>query len=239
MTPPDDDKPDASAKPDPTVKQLLERDRDKPLTEVIDAATAAELERWFGLPSFQQLEEEPPPEKPEDPERVAIRARRDAALANVDPRLMAAIDARFELAWGLLKFDPLRTESKVDLEMPLFKEQLADRLHANTEPREIERPEDIDEELKDQTPQALLRDLHRTVSYFDKLFEIVDAAAEQTLDIVAEVRAAMKADWRLPSLGDPPSVAFGKLSAQLRAERGIPWATLPKRVKLVNRRVAE
>ncbi len=236
---PDDDKPDAPAKPDPTVKQLLDRDPATPLEDVIDPATAAELARWFGLPSFQQLAEEPPPVAPDDPERIASRARRDAAIANIDPKLMAAIDARFERAWGLLLFDPLQTESKVDLEMPLFKEQLADRLHANTEVREIERPEDIDEELKDQTPQALLRDLHRTVSYFDKLFEVVDAAAEQTLDIVAEVRAAMAANWRLPSLGDPPSVEFAKLSAQLRADRSVPWATLPKRIKLVNRRVSE
>ncbi len=235
----DDDEPDADAKPDPTVKQLLDRDRDQPLDEVVDAATAAELQRWFGLPSFTQLEEAPLPGNPEDPGRIAVRARRDAAIANIDPKLMAAIEARFECAWGLLKFDPLRTESKVDVEMPLFKEQLAHRLHANAEPREVERPEDIEEELKDQTPQALLRDLHRAVSYFDKLFEVVDAAAEQSLDIVAEVRAAMAANWRLPSLGDPPSVAFGKLSAQLRAERGTPWATLPSRVKMANRRVIE
>ena len=44
----DDDK-------DPKVKALVERDPSQPLDSVVDAQTAAQLERWFGLPSFAQV----------------------------------------------------------------------------------------------------------------------------------------------------------------------------------------
>ncbi|MBL0219059.1 MAG: hypothetical protein IPQ07_34970 [Myxococcales bacterium] len=231
---PDDDKPDQPAKPDPTVKQLLERDLGKPLADVVDAVTAAELERWFGLPSFEQAAEQ---EKPEDPDIVAVRERRAKVLELIDPNLLAWIEARYELAWTLIESDAPPIESKVEPEMALFDAQMAEGRVA--EPRDRERPEDIEEQLKDQTPQALLRDLHRAVLSFDKLFEIVDFAAEQTFDIVAEVRAAMATDWKLPTLGDPPSAAMAKISAEIREERLLPWANLPKRVNFPNRRVTE
>ena len=54
---------------------------DKKVKELLAASTRAELERWFGLPSFEQLSErgvEPrPPE--EDPEFAVIRKRREDA----------------------------------------------------------------------------------------------------------------------------------------------------------------
>lgn len=233
---PDDDPPAPPTKPDPTVKELLERDLGKPLADVVDAVTAAELERWFGLPSFEQAAESAAA-KPEDPEIVAVRERRAKVLELIDPTLLAWIDARYELAWTLIEPDAPPIESKVVLDMALFDAQMAEGRVA--EPRDRERPEDIEEELKDQTPQALLRDLHRAVLFFDKQFEIVDFAAEQTLDIVAEVRTAMATNWKLPELGDPPSAAMAKMSAEIREERLLPWANLPKRVNFPNRRVTE
>ena len=40
--------------------------------------------------------------------------------------------------------------------------------------------------------------------FFDKQFEIVDAAADQRLDIVAEVKSAMRTSWKLPSFPKKP-----------------------------------
>ena len=73
----------APAPPEQTVKQLL------------DASTLAELERWFGLPSFQELADkgEPPPR---DPDLEAAREQRAKAIAAVDPELVEAHRRRVE-----------------------------------------------------------------------------------------------------------------------------------------------
>src|SRR5579862_1385720 len=86
---------------DPTVKQLLEGD------DPVDEATRKELERWFGMPS---ADHEPPPAedaRPEDPGRVAVRERRAAAVACVDPALLEAVHARHgDVSHTMLYFHP-------------------------------------------------------------------------------------------------------------------------------------
>src|SRR5512140_802992 len=97
---PDDDHDDH---PDPKVKDLL---AGKSLSEVVDEATARELERWFGLPSFEQLAEQPPPAE-DDPETIAARERSDRAAAQVDPKLLASIRSRtLDNPESLIKFVP-------------------------------------------------------------------------------------------------------------------------------------
>ena len=238
---PDDDKPapsDTNDRPDPTVKQLLERDLGKPLEEVVDAVTAAELQRWFGLPSFEQVAEDEARRapRPEDPEMIAARERRAAAVAAVDPALLESLRFRAESMWDLLEFEAV-IDVRVDPTVALFDQSMVDRLQIVAEPREVERPEDIEDQLKDATPQALLRDLHRAELYFEKSFDRIDMAAEQTLDIVAEVRLAMRTSWKLPTLGDPVAVELRRLFADIRTEWTQPWANLPKRANLPNRRV--
>ena len=63
---------------------------DKKVKELLDSATRADLERWFGLPSYEQLAERgvQPPPPAEDPEFAAIRNRRDEAIASVDPAMV-------------------------------------------------------------------------------------------------------------------------------------------------------
>ena len=65
---------------------------DKTVKQLIDSGTRADLERWFGLPSYEALAEqgvhpEPPAEEPSYVER---RKRQDAAMAAVDPALLEA-----------------------------------------------------------------------------------------------------------------------------------------------------
>ena len=128
---------------------------------------------------------------------------------------------------------------RIDLEMSIFNDSRLARLRVNGEVREVQRPGDIEEELKDQTPQALLRDLHRSEETFDKQFEIRDEVAAQAVDATVEVRAAMAASWKLPNLGDPPVVALRKIFAQVREDLHVTWADIPKMVELPNRRVTE
>src|SRR5262245_45701839 len=85
MAPPDDSPPDD----DPKVKDLL------------DDATRADLERWFGLPSFTQLAEEGKPAaipEQEDPEQVERRERREKAMAAVDPAIVDRHFRRYDVA---------------------------------------------------------------------------------------------------------------------------------------------
>lgn len=225
-------------KPEPRVKELLERDLGKPLDEVVDEVTAAQLERWFGLPSFQQVEEGEVAPPAEDPEMLAVRERRAKAIAAVDPEMLEAHRRRMESPWSLIKFEAT-IDVHVDPGVALFDYAMAESRIDSTEPREVERPEDIEDQLRDNTPQALLRDLHRPEIDFQKEFEVVDMAAEQKIDVVEAVREAITTNWKLPDLGELPGRELRRVLAEVRAERDAPWADIPKRANLPNRRVEE
>jgi hypothetical protein len=231
--------PDDEPPLDPKVKELLDRDPDKPLKEVVGEATAAELERWFGLPTYQQVAEGEVKLEQEDPDMVAVRDRRLKALEAVDPAWIEAHRLRTDgPADDLLKFKAtitLRVKedvSVINIAMIEAKLQIA-------EARDIERPEDIAEQMEECAPQALLRDLHRPELFFEKTFEMIDMAAEQKLDAVAEVNAAMATNWKLPAFGIRPGVEALQLMDDVKAELRSPWRQIPTRVNLPNRRVQE
>ncbi len=234
---PDDEQP---PKPtlDPTVKELLERDQGKSLEQIVDEKTAAELQRWFGVPSFEQLADEGKSAEQTSPEDAARDKKRAETIAAVSDEMLSGLDYRHHHAWDLIMFKPV-IDVKLDVDMPMFDDAGLARLYANNEVREVQRPQDIEDELKDQTPQALLRDLHRSEETFEKQFEMRDEVAESAVDAVVEVRTAMATSWKLPSLGDPPGVALRKIFAQVRADLHVNWADLPKTLVMPNRRVTE
>jgi len=235
---PDDDNP-APPSLDPKVKELLERDQGKSLEQIVDEKTAAELQRWFGLPSFEKLEEEgvPPPEVV-SPEDAADQAKRDETLAAVADWMMNGLTARHQTAWDLIIFKP-EIDVRIDVDMPLFDQTVLSRISINAETREVQRPQDIEDELKNQTPQALLRDLHRSEEHFEKQLEINEGVASLVVNPSVECRTAMATSWKLPNLGAPPGVVVRQIFAQLQADIHIPWADLPNRVDMTNRRVTE
>ena len=227
--------PDDSDPRDPKVADLLAGGQ---LSEVVDAATRKQLERWFGLPSFTALAERGGPPTPEDdPELQAAIERRDAALAAVDPALLAAIGARTEGQQAEVRQFTADLEVHVDPDLALFTPHLVDRAMTIAEPRQVERPADLEDDLRERVPQALLRDLHRPESSFDKLFERVDVAAEQRLDIVAEVASAMRTSWRLPPLGALPFGEARALLADAQRVRRESWPQLWAEQPLANRSV--
>lgn len=196
----------ASGEPDRTVKEML------------DASTLADLERWFGLPSFQEVAERKPAEQELDPEIEAVREQRAKAIAAVDPALVEAHRHRVENGETLIRF---KAELEVQIDPTIARVDYGhiEQKQSIAEPREVEIPDQLRDDLSECTPQAILRDLHRPELYFDKQFEIVDAAAEQRLDIVAAVAEAMRTSWRLPPLGESPAVEGRALLAELRADR--------------------
>lgn len=175
---------------DPKVKALIESGA--PLEQVVDAATAEALQRWFGLPSFDTL---PPPE-PDDAEVAALLERRAKAMAAADPVLLDALARRHGSPDAMLLFKPVL--EVLDPRCALMDYTMADRVITISEPRDVEIPAALQDDLHECTPQALLRDLHRAELSFDKVFEVVDMAAEQRFDIVAAVAEAMATNWKLP-----------------------------------------
>ncbi len=215
---------------------------DRKVKELLDGETsAADLEKWFGLPTFQQVDEGEVKlaAVEEDPDMVAVRERRAKAIAAVDPvwleRHRLRTDAPLD---DLIKFKATLT-LRVNPDLPLFDRAMIENKMQIAEERLFERPEDISEQMEENAPQALLRDLHRPELTFEKTFELVDMAAEQKLDAVAEVLAAMATDWRLPELQIRPGVEARQLYAEVLAERRLPWPDIPKRVNLPNRRITD
>lgn len=216
-------------------------DEDLKVKQLLDAENAVsedDLARWFTLPSFQQLAEQPPPTQPVvDEEMQAVIERRQRACAAVDPALLATLRERTEdKPETLIKFEA-KIEVQVDEQFGALDESMVQRAYSIAEPREVEISDDLRDDMKDCTPQALLRDLHRAEFDFDKVFEIVDFAAEQRFDIVAEVKTAMATSWKLPDLGQSPLVESSEIVDAIRADRRRPWVEyLPA---LRNRRVQE
>jgi hypothetical protein len=208
---------------------------DKKVKDLLDAATRAELERWFGLPSFEQLADAGKrPEPPEDPEISEVRKRRADAIAAVDPAMLEAHRRRVEPPPDLLKFK-ISIGVRIDPELALFDHTMVDRMRATAEPKELERPGDISDELEECTPQALLRDLHRPELHFEKTFEIVDMSAEQRFDIVAEVARAVTTSLKLPPLPPSPFYQAYQILLEIREIRRQPWT----KIQMPNRQVTE
>lgn len=212
-------------------------DDDKRVKDILDAGQLADLERWFGLPSFDQVAEQEKAEAAIDPEILEVRKKREAAMAAVDPALLARILFRIEEnPETLLEFEAT-IDVRVKEDVGLFDSTMVDKGFSIAEPREVEISEELRDDLKDCTPQALLRDLHRPETDFEKTFEIVDAAAEQRVNVVEEVATAMRTSWTLPRLEIAPWAEGTRELRAAREDRYRSWthalASLP------NRRVTE
>jgi hypothetical protein len=207
---------------------------DQTVKELLDAATRAELERWFGLPSFQQVEEAGPSEPQEDPDLVAVRERRQKALDAVDPAMVERHRRRVEAPEDLFKFKAV-IELRIDPSVALLDHAMIDRQASIADPREREIPEQLVDDLRDCTPQALLRDLHRPELDFEKTFEVIDHAAENRVDIVGIVRELMTTRFKLVTQTTTTFREGLALLHDLRTARRQSWTdSLPS---LPNRRV--
>jgi len=222
-------------KGDPKVKDLL---GDKSLEQVVDETTRKELERWFGLPSFTELEDRGVPAEELDPEMAAVREQREKAMAAVDPALLAAIKFRTEDNPETLLELELTLDVRVDPDIARFDMTMAERASVINEPREVEISDELRDDLKECVPQALLRDLHRPETFFEKQLEIVDVLAAERVDAAAEVAQAMR-QTRLQPPARSEWQEMRQLLAELRRERRRPWPELFASLPLPNRKVQE
>ena len=231
---------------DKTVKELIAslgpagaRSTSGGSAEPIDAATRADLERWFGLPSFQQLaeQEQAAPKPPaEDPEWAAFRKRRADALAAVDPNMLEAHRQRVERQRQLKLFRP-EIEPRVSLDIMMIDQSAIDRGHTIAEPRTYELPADLEDALTERTPQALLRDLHRPELLFEKMFELFDPTAENRVDLRAIIHEALAFRASSTKKIESKVSEVRALLGELHKERRKPWTALTSKMR--NRRVKE
>jgi len=205
--------------------------------EELDPQTQADLARWFGLPSFEQLEEterKAPPAPRGDPEIIARRQAQERATAAVDPAFVAELQARVDSVGQMIAPRP-PWRGTLDPSISALDPVLLARANLVTEPREVDMPLGLQNDLKECTPQAVLRDLHRPDIDFILRLE-VDPALEATLriDPVAAVRTAMAARLLPPFVATPFRQALAALEPLAAAKRA-PWADL----NTPNRRVSE
>jgi hypothetical protein len=210
---------------------------DPKVKDLIDSATRAELERWFGLPSYEALADQgihPEPSPEDDPKFAERRKRQAAALAAIDPALVEAHRRRTEGGADLVKPPPEIT-LHVDLGIMQLDETMIERQGLIAEPREFQRAPDLEDAVSERTPQALLRDLHRPELYFDKAFHRIDMIADYRVDIAATVNEIMATSSRLPPPAMPLFQEGYALLQELRAERKQPWID----IEMPRRRVTE
>ena len=170
----DDDAPPPSPN-ERSVKQLL----DDPMAhgEALDAATMAELQRWFGLPSAMDL---PPPEP--EPQELS---RREAAMAAVEPAFLEYLHRH--AARVPLMMEPPHLELRAKEDHVTIPERF-EAMGKLGEPREVEVSYLLTDDLKECVPQALLRDLHRVEEYFSPYYELTkvdDGIPDLRLQIAA------------------------------------------------------
>lgn len=213
----------------------------------LDLATQAKLARWFGADETGAFSARGLPDdddddveddahdvdgEPFDDEDDARRTRRAAALAAIDPALVARLEARAAVDLTTMSRLPpaplvLRDLSRVD-------PALIARTDAIAEPREVEIPEQLRDDLRECTPQALLRDLERPIFEFSIEFER-GLQDEAPLDAGAAARAAMAtSSRRAPSA--PLGHELATHAATMRALRATPWRELPTTVPMAYRR---
>lgn len=209
---------------------------DKKVKDLLDGGTRADLERWFGMQSFEALAEQGiQPEPPiHDPEVIERRKRQDEALAAVDPALLERHRRRIAAMSDPVKPLP-PIEVRVDPGIAQLDASMIEQRASVAEPREIERPDYIADALAERTPQALLRDLHRPELDFQLRLERTDAIAEYRTDPAERVTEIMKTSLRLPPAGVTPVQENRALLRELRVERRQPWIN----IEMPLRRVTE
>lgn len=230
----DDDPPDQP----PRAQELRAKDLlSKPRAEIeqeVDAATLAELMSWFDRPNALA---DPKPEAAveeswDDREMREARERQEAASAHADPWLLAYI-ARHETAPPPFKeLPPIELTIDESITLRLVRDELerVERVDATGEERPYGVPRDIAELIEQHNaPQAILRDLFRPETYFERRLESPFDELP-TVDPLAEAKAAMAEHHVVPWTSAPMDV-LDEINAELREILGRSWADMAAAAK--------
>lgn len=157
---------------EPRAGELIRGEADP---EQLDPQTVAQLAAWFGTPAVgddlpmteaQQAEAEYLDNRQKNREKIE-----DAA----DPAFLAKFEAKRSQGDSFIKLPEALT---LPIETALSKFDLDTWGLPTVELREVERPDEIIDGLRETVPQALLRDLHRPVFGWQPLFLPVDVGVD-------------------------------------------------------------
>jgi hypothetical protein len=163
---------------------------------------------------------------------VKQRLDRDGDAA-IDPDLLGSLRHRIQRQDAIRSFRPA-LDVHVDPGIAVLDTAMVDRQFATAEPREVEIPMAMQDDLRECTPQALLRDLHRPELYFDKQFELSDPIAGEHVDANAAVSEMMRTSWKLPLSTTKPTDEARALCDEVREARRASWVRMAN--ELPNRR---
>jgi hypothetical protein len=212
-------------------------------SDELDAETKADLARWFGLPSFEQVQEEEAAARASAAARrpaedAELRARLEAqarATAAIDPALVDALHGRGARIQRLLRIQPPPAPT-LDPSISALDPVMLARANAVAEPRELEMAQWVAGSMSECAPQAVLRDLHRPETEFQLHLE-VDPSIQSLAtpwNVFAEVRATVAARIAPPLPPLPFRTAMDAYQLVVDAKRE-PWSEL----KTPNRQVSE
>jgi hypothetical protein len=155
----------------------------------------AQLEAWFGRPSMTELVEKGEVRldmwgRPIDVEAERKRTEaRERATEAVDPRMVEYIERHVPAGDRLLQF---HASLEVHIDPAPFEKPLITLNRPDI--AEFERPEDLADAMREATPQALLRDLHRSEEQFTIEY-VRPEAVESDADPFGEARRAIAAGY--------------------------------------------
>jgi hypothetical protein len=224
--------------------------RPEELAAELSPTEVDQLSRWFGLPSFTQLAEDGAPGDGDSGDAVAdfdgifanipgfyiapedikkTQEARQRALAAVEPAMLDHLERH--LGTG----DALRIV-RPSLEVRVAPERFERRFVTNAavDVTEVPPPEWLAEALRQNVPQALLRDLHRPV--YERPIDEGDpfAEPEAPFDPLRDVRAVVATRYHFTAVQHGLPVAREGLD-ELAAIKASRWSE----IKTNNRRVAD
>jgi hypothetical protein len=172
---------------------------DSDVQAMLDPSTAAELAKWFGLPSFSELAERgeaPPSAEPSSSENALFAEQlkaREAAMSAAQPAFLDSIE-RWHLRNAQVRHDDSTAERALEkfAHVTTVIEQFAHRMVVQL-PTDRERPYDLDDAVRTCTPQALLRDLFRPAEVFPRYLQL-----ESTREPVFEHKPKVSTYFHMP-----------------------------------------
>ncbi len=227
MSEPSSDDPDGGNGGDePRARDLATTPAPEGTQHPMDPATIAQLASWFDLPSFDEVAEQQEAARAEAEEKTGVQKVlevRAKALANIEPAFMARLDGRRAAGARLPQIPPLevRWERRV---LAFDESQVPEAIDPDYLP-EVYIPPQLVKDLKDCTPQAFLRDLHRPDKEFyiqlQPAFE--DVGEIEMPDPMGPIRETVRADYRVGVVA-PAVTTMAEGIADLRAILARPWA---------------
>jgi len=150
--------------------EALASQRESRADDDMDPALVARLEAWFSGPATSfppPAGETATPGIPEPPEPEP-EPQSKKALDAVDPGLLERLESQGARAAKLV--EPLSPPAHT-LDPSISRFDFAVwGLQGIGEPREVERPDDVQFAVQERTPQAILRDLHRPVRHYGDIY---------------------------------------------------------------------